>query len=148
MLDLPNHCSHYVGQVLMLKQVARTQNIVVNRQLSVYNQRKEKIYFSNLKLVVFLCCPFQMFTQKIIFKLLLSHATSISKIHFLIALILQWQWSVNNNMSRVVKKPAFCICENKDADQLRGNREADQRLCFRYTESTTPLLPKYEISSL
>ena len=25
-----------------------------------------------------------------------------------------------------------CICENKDADQLRGKREADQRLCFRY----------------
>ena len=36
---------------------------------------------------------------------------------------------------------------NKDADQLRGNREADQRLCFRYTESTIPLLPKSEISS-
>ena len=35
-------------------------------------------------------------------------------------------------MSRVMRKPAFCICENKDADQLRGNREADQRLCFRY----------------
>ena len=31
-----------------------------------------------------------------------------------------------------MRKPAFCICENKDADQLRGNREADQRLCFRY----------------
>ena len=31
---------------------------------------------------------------------------------------------------------------NKDADQLRG-----QRLCFRYTESTIPLLPKSEISS-
>ena len=45
-------------------------------------------------------------------------------------------------------KPAFCICENKDADQLRGNREADQRLCFRYTDSTIPLLPKSEISSL
>ena len=27
-------------------------------------------------------------------------------------------------------KPAFCICENKDADQLCINREADQRLCF------------------
>ena len=26
--------------------------------------------------------------------------------------------------------------ENKDADQLRGNREADQRLCFRYTDSS------------
>ena len=39
-----------------------------------------------------------------------------------------------------MKKPAICIlvCENKDADQLRGNREADQRLCFRYTDSTTP----------
>ena len=52
------------------------------------------------------------------------------------------------HMSRVMRKPAFCICENKDADQLRGNREADQRLCFRYTDSTIPLLPKYEISSL
>ena len=48
----------------------------------------------------------------------------------------------------VVRKPVFCICENKDADQLRGNREADQRLCFRYTDSTIPLLPKSEISSL
>ena len=48
-----------------------------------------------------------------------------------------------------MRKPAFCICENKDADQLRGNREADQRLCFRYIDSTTiPLLPIYEISSL
>ena len=46
-----------------------------------------------------------------------------------------------------MRKPAFCICENKDADQLRGNREADQRLCFRYIDSTIPLLPKYEISS-
>ena len=40
------------------------------------------------------------------------------------------------------------ICENKDADQLRGDREADQRLCFRYIDSTIPLLPKYKISSL
>ena len=42
------------------------------------------------------------------------------------------------------EKTGFCICENKDADQLRGNREADQRLCFHYTDS----LPKSEISSL
>ena len=47
-----------------------------------------------------------------------------------------------------MRKPDFCVCENKDADQLRGNREADQRLCFRYTDSTIPLLPKSEISSL
>ena len=32
-------------------------------------------------------------------------------------------------------KPTICIGENKDADQLRGNREADQRLCFRYSVS-------------
>ena len=36
-----------------------------------------------------------------------------------------------------MRKPAFCICENKDADQLRGNREADQRPCFRYIDSTS-----------
>ena len=41
-------------------------------------------------------------------------------------------------MSRDVRKPDFCICENKDADQLRGNREADQRLCFRHLDSTIP----------
>ena len=51
-------------------------------------------------------------------------------------------------MSHVMRKQTFCICENKDADQLRGNREADQRLGFRYTDSTIPLLPKSEISSL
>ena len=47
-----------------------------------------------------------------------------------------------------MRKPSFCICENKDADQLRGNREADQRLCFRYIDSTIPLLSKSEIPSL
>ena len=46
-----------------------------------------------------------------------------------------------------MRKPTICICENKDADQLRGNREADQRLCFRYTDSTIPLLSKSKISS-
>ena len=46
-----------------------------------------------------------------------------------------------------MRKPVFCICENKDADQLRGNREADQRLCFRHTDCAIPLLSKSEISS-
>ena len=44
-----------------------------------------------------------------------------------------------HQMSLVMRKPAFCICKNKDADQ---------RLCLRFSESTIPLLPKYEISSL
>ena len=47
-----------------------------------------------------------------------------------------------------MRKPAFCICENKAADLLCGNREADQRLCFRYIDSSIPLLPKSEMSSL
>ena len=54
-------------------------------------------------------------------------------------------------MSRHVGKPTICICENKDADQLRGNREADQRLCFRYLDSTYFLYflnPKFQASSL
>ena len=47
-----------------------------------------------------------------------------------------------------MRKPAFCLCENKDADQLRGYRQADQRLCFRNIDSTIPLLSKSKISSL
>ena len=47
-----------------------------------------------------------------------------------------------------MRKPTFCICKNKDADQLRGgNREADQRLCFRFIDSIIPLLSKTEISN-
>ena len=44
-----------------------------------------------------------------------------------------------------MRKPTFYISENKDADQLRGNREADQRLCFRYTDSAIPIPSKSEI---
>ena len=36
-----------------------------------------------------------------------------------------------------MRKPYFCLC---------SNCEADQRLCFRYSDSTTPLLPKSEFS--
>ena len=46
-----------------------------------------------------------------------------------------------------MRKPTICIGENKGADQLRSNCEADQRLCFRYSDSTIPLLLKSEISS-
>ena len=77
---------------------------------------------------------------------LLSYSTAVKVINFLhtqiIAVIIMYY------MSLVMRKPAFCICENKDADQLRGNREADPRLCFHYIDSTISLLPKYDISSL
>ena len=45
-------------------------------------------------------------------------------------------------------KPTICIGKNKDADQLHGNREADQLLCFHYSDSTIPLLLKSEISGI
>ena len=47
-----------------------------------------------------------------------------------------------------MRKPVFCICENKGADQLRGDRAADQCLCFRYIDSAIPLLSKSEIKPL
>ena len=43
-----------------------------------------------------------------------------------------------------MRNPAFYKCENKGADQ----RAADQRLYFRYTDSTIPLNPKSKNSSL
>ena len=50
-------------------------------------------------------------------------------------------------LSRHMAKPSICPGENKGADQLRSNCEADQRLCFRYSDSTVPLLFKSEIST-
>ena len=47
-----------------------------------------------------------------------------------------------------MRKPAFCICENKDADQLHGNGEADQCLYFHYTVRYLYFLnPKFPFSS-
>ena len=45
-------------------------------------------------------------------------------------------------------KPTICIGESKGGDQLRGNSEADQRLWFRYTDSTLYFLnTKFHASS-
>ena len=44
-----------------------------------------------------------------------------------------------------MRKQAFCICKNKDTDQLHSNCKADQGLCFPYKDSTISLLPKSEI---
>ena len=55
-------------------------------------------------------------------------------------------------LSRIMRKSASCICENKGADQLRCNCGADQCLCFCYKENIVPLLsksqnPKFQASS-
>ena len=54
---------------------------------------------------------------------------------------------IKSHMSHYMEKPTIWICENKGADQLRSHCVADQRLCFRYTDSAIPLLLKSEISS-
>ena len=47
-----------------------------------------------------------------------------------------------------MRKPDFCIRENKGADQLCSNCTADQHLCFRYSDRTIPLLSITNIPSL
>ena len=51
-------------------------------------------------------------------------------------------------MSHVMRKPDFYLCENKSADQLCTNCTGDQRLCFCYSYSTIPPLPLPKISRL
>ena len=56
--------------------------------------------------------------------------------------------NVTGPMSRIMRKPAFCIFENKAADQLCSNCTAEQRLRFHLKDSIIPLLPKSKISCL
>ena len=48
-----------------------------------------------------------------------------------------------------MRKPAFCKCENKDADQLRGNREAISAFVFatRLVQSLYFLYTQFQASS-
>ena len=46
-----------------------------------------------------------------------------------------------------MRKTDFCLCKNKGGGQLRSNQEADQHLCFSYSDSTHPLLLNSKISS-
>ena len=48
-------------------------------------------------------------------------------------------------LSHCIRKPTM-YRQNKDAYQMCNNCAADQRLCFRYTDSTVPLLLKSKIS--
>ena len=59
----------------------------------------------------------------------------------------QFKQIQTKQMSCHMGKPTICTGENKGADQLRSNCEADQRLCFRYMDSTFPLLLESEIQA-
>ena len=51
-------------------------------------------------------------------------------------------------MSRNMRKPTFCVYEDKGTDQLCSNCTAYQCHCFCYVDSTIPVLFKSKISSL
>ena len=51
------------------------------------------------------------------------------------------------DMSLFMRKSTFCVGKNKGADQLPSNREAGQRLCFHYMDSTLQVLYFLEIQN-
>ena len=57
-----------------------------------------------------------------------------------------------HQMSHLMGKPTICICETKGADQLRifavTAKLISALICFRYTDSTIPLLSKSKIFKL
>ena len=51
-------------------------------------------------------------------------------------------------MSHIMRKPAFCICKNKGADQLHGKCPAGQHIFATYiAQSLYFLNPKFQASS-
>ena len=96
----------------------------------------QSLVFQNWKLIQNNACFIFIWTLS-----QLKSYTSRKCIHVRIALLCWFVSSMFPFLSTI------CICENKDADQLCSNCTADQRLCFRYTDSTIPLLLKYEKSS-
>ena len=82
------------------------------------------------------------------YTLILQHKAELIRVHIVSKEIIPYHMPVSAYLSLFMRKPAFCKCKNKDADQLCGNREADQRLCFRYIDSKIHQLSKSEISSL
>ena len=65
-------------------------------------------------------------------------------------LCFKFQVNLSHEMNRLMRKPTICICENKGADQLRGNREADHAFVFatRIVHFLFFLNPKFQASSL
>ena len=64
--------------------------------------------------------------------------------------ILSWPSAYAYNLFQMIIEPRHEKTNilHKDTDKLHGYSEADQPLCFRYIDSTIPLLSKSKISSL
>ena len=77
----------------------------------------------------------------------IPNSVSVQKLKFRVCLGSQFEM-INPNYNYLLHQNniSYCLGENKDADQLCSNCTADQHLCFRYTDSTTPLLLISKIS--
>ena len=51
------------------------------------------------------------------------------------------------NMSHVMRKPVYSICEQQRRRSACASAQSDQRLCFRFLDSTVQLISISEISS-
>ena len=119
----------------LLHSVSSTDVLEVNR---TRNKRKPSLCIGENKGADQLCSNCTA-DQRLCFR----HTDStVAALHCQIspALCLQCRCFRGNNLSRSVRKPSTCIGENKGADQLCSNCTADQRLCFRHTDSTVAAL--------
>ena len=73
---------------------------------------------------------------------LTAHGSLVATHHFINSSSLILHGTLNVAFEACHEKTKILHMRNIDgADQLRGNHEADQRLCFRYKDSSIPLLP-------
>ena len=109
-----------------------------------------------------MACAFiiRMYKLHSMIKMIFRKLKTKSQVHYRIQLdYVNWDLTVipeknwfehtKKEMSHLMGKPTICRGENKDADQLCSNRESDQHLCFRYSESKSLsfLNPKFQASS-
>ena len=101
----------------------------------------QRLVFLSGSSSVFMNCTIQNLIRSRILFMLPGHFGNI-KPNFLLHIYGRLAASTDKHLSCLMSKPTICISKNKDADQLRGKREADQHLCFSYKDSTLPLLLK------
>ena len=63
------------------------------------------------------------------------------------SVMMGWSHGSGYQLSRIIENQIFAFAKTKAQISFAKNCEADQPLCFRYTDSTISLLPKSEVSS-
>ena len=97
-------------------------------------------YFLRSKVLRSDCARMRGLTCVYVVQIIMSHIT-ISHCHFQRCWYMYLSYLLY--MSCVIRKPAFCICENKCA----VTAQLTSAVCFRYIDSKIPLLPKSKIQA-